>query len=85
MERCRGGRGWAGRGACRLLSAMLGWLFLVISVLLMLSALYAMVQSLRAEPPRKGRAAWEAMWVVLMGLLVLWNLRALGIIQLPPP
>lgn len=64
---------------------MLGWLFLIISVLLLLSALYSMVQSLRAEPPRKGRAAWEAMWAVIMALLVLWNLNALRIIQLPMP
>lgn len=61
------------------------WVILAIMVMLLLSALYALVQSLRAEPPRKGRALWEAVWVVLLALVVLWNLRVLGIVQIPLP
>jgi hypothetical protein len=64
---------------------VIGWLFLAISVLLLGHAIYALVESLRATPPRKGRAMWEGVWAVLLALLVLWNLRALGIVQLPFP
>ena len=75
----------SGSGGLGLLWPMIGWIFLAIVVLMLGHSVYSLVESLRAQPPRKGRAAFEAAWTVLLVLLLLWNLRAVGLINLPLP
>ncbi len=54
---------------------MLQWLFIAVVSLSLAHALYSLVVSLRATPPRKGRAAFEGAWIIVLTLFLLYLLR----------